>query len=186
MKFFVMYADTCVEDYALPGEEIFELSRGCLNSEFQFLDHSPIDVEISDEGGTYFPDFILQNSIPLISYGIKKIFDRFQIDYVFYKPIRLTYSELGRAENYFLALPPRINCLDLLRSVIEVEDNEFVLPIELIREVKKICIAENQIGRYDIFKLAGVVNQEIIVTERLKNALAAEDFENLFFYELEG
>ena len=186
MKFFVMYADTCVEDYAIPGEEIFQLSRGCLNSEFQFLDHSPLDVEISDEGGIYFPDFILQNSIPLISAGIKKIFDRLQADYIFYKPIRLVYSELGRAENYFLALPPRINCLDTLRSVITVEENNFILPTELIREAKKICIAENQIGRYDIFKLAGVVNQEIIVTEKLKDALAKEDFENLFFYELEG
>ena len=186
MKFFVMYAQSCISDYVVPGEKIFQPERGCLNSEFQFLDHSPLDVEISDEGGIYFPDFILQNSIPLISGGMKKIFDKFQIDYVFYKPIRLTYSELGRAENYFLALPPRINCLEPLRSVIEVEDNEFVLPNELIREAKKIYIAENQIGRFNIFKLAGVVNQEIIVTEKLKNALAAENFENLFFYELEG
>lgn len=186
MNFYVMYAQSCIAEYAEPGNEINVLKKGCWQSEFQFLDRSPLDVEISEDGGTYFPDFILQNSIPLISHGMKKIFDKFQIDYVFYKPIRLTYSELGRAENYFLALPPRINCLDTSRSVIEVEENEFVLPTELIREAKKICIAENQIGRYDIFKLAGVVNQEIIITERLKNALVAEGFENLFFYELEG
>ena len=186
MKFFIMYAQTCIEDYVLPGEKIFQLERGCLNSEFQFLDHSPLNVEISDEGGIYFPDFILQNSIPLISTRMKNLFDKFQVDYIFYKPINLTYSELGRAENYFLALPPRINCLDLKESLIEIEENEFILPIELIREAKKIHIAENQIGRYNIFKLAGVVNQEIIVTEKLKDALAAENFENLFFYELEG
>lgn len=186
MKFFVMYAESCVEEYAVPGAEIFELERGCLTSEFQFLDKSPLSVEISDEGGVYFPDFIVEGTIPLVSTAIKKVLDKFGVDYLFYKPIQLTYSELGRAENYFLALPPRINCLDTSKSVIEVEQNEFILPIELIREAKKICIAENQIGRYDIFKLAGVVNQEIIVTERLKNALAAGNFENLFFYELEG
>lgn len=181
-----MYAETCIEEYVTPGDELKVLEKGCWQSEFQFLDHSPLDIEISDEGGIYFPDFILQNSIPLISAGIKKIFDKLQVDYVFYKPIRLIYSELGRAEYYWLALPPRINCLDSSNSVIEVEENEFVLPYELIREAKKICIAENQIGRYDIFKLAGVVNQEIIVTEKLKNVLDEEDFENLFFYELEG
>jgi len=185
LKFFVMYAETCVEEYAAPGADIFDLERGCLNSEFQFLDKSPLSVEISDEGGIEFPDFILEGSIPLISAGVKRVFEKFGVDYVFYKPIQLTYSLLGRAENYWLAVPPRIDCLDTRKSIIEVEDNEFLLPTELIREAKKICIAENQIGRYDIFKLAGVVNQEIIITERLKNALAAENFENVFFYELE-
>ena len=186
MKFFVMYAETCIEEYAEPGAEIFELERGCLNSEFQFLDHSPLSVEISDEGGVYFPDFILSGTIPLVSTPMKRTLEKFGADYLFYKPVQLTCAELGRAENYFLALPPRINCLDTRKSVIEVEDNNFILPTELIREATKICIAENQIGRYDIFKLAGVVNQEIIVTEKLKDALAAENFENLFFYELEG
>ena len=56
----------------------------------------------------------------------------------------------------------------------------------LIREAEKIFVDKDKVGRYDIFKLAGVVNQEIIVTEKLKNALVAGDFENLFFYELEG
>lgn len=186
MKFFVMYAETCVEDYVVPSEEILELKRGCLNSEFQFLDKSPLRVEVSDKGGIYFPDFILKGSIPLISTAMKRTFEKFGVDYVFYKPIQLTISELGRSENYWLALPPRINCLDTEKSIIEVEDNEFILPTELIREAKKICIVENQIGRYNIFKLSGVVNQEIIVTENFKNALVAENFENLFFYELEG
>ena len=186
MKFFVMYAESCIEEYAAPGADIFELKRGCLNSEFQFLDHSPLSVEISDEGGIYFPDFILKGTIPLISTAMKRTLDKFGVDYLFYKPIQLTYSALGRAENYFLALPPRINCIDTSKSIIEVEKNDFILPTELIREVKKICIAENQIGRYDIFKLAGVVNQEIIITEKLKTALAEGNFENAFFYELEG
>ena len=181
-----MYAQSCIAEYAEPGDDINILEKGCWQSEFQFLDHSPLDVEISDDSGIYFPDIILKNSIVLISSGIKNIFDKMKTDYVFYKPIRLIYSELGRAENYFLAVPPRINCLDISRSIIEVEENEFTLPTEILCEAKKICIAENKIGRYDIFKLAGVVNQEIIVTEKLRNALAEEDFENLFFYELEG
>ena len=186
MKFFVMYAQSCVEEYVEPSAEILQLERGCLNSEFQFLNHVPLAVEISEDGGTFFPDFILKNSIPLISAGMKNIFDSFKIDYIFYKPIQLTYSELGRSENYWLALPPRINCLDFSRSLISEDENNFSPKSELIREAEKIFIDEDKVGRYNIFKLAGVVNQEIIVTEKFKNVLVAGDFENLFFDELEG
>ena len=186
MKFFVMYAETCIEDYAAPGREILQLERGCLNSEFQFLDSAPIAVEISDDSGVHFPDFILHGSIPLVSAAVKRVLENCGVDYVFYKPVQLTDSNIGEAENYWLALPPRINCLDFERSKISVEDNDFAAPSELLREAEKIFIAENQIGRYDIFKLAGVVNQEIIVTEKLKIALEAGHFENLFFHELEG
>ena len=185
MKFFVMYAQTSVEEYVVPGEEILPLERGCVNSEFQFLDRKPLEVEISEEGGKYFPDFILYRSIPLISQGIRRVLDSFKVDYVFFKPIRLTCAELGLAENYWLALPPRINCLNLSKSKVEIEDNEFLMPNELMCTAEKISVAPSKIGRYEIFKLAGVVNQEILVTEKLRDALAAGSFENLFFYELE-
>ncbi len=185
MKFFVMYAETCVEDYAVPGEEIFQLERACLTSEFQFLDKSPLAVELSDEGGLHFPDFILRGAIPLVSSAVKRVLERCAVDYVFFKPVQLTVTELGRAENFWLALPPRINCLDWERSVFDTEENEFLPPSELIREAKKFFIDENKIGRYNIFKLAGVVNQDIIVTEKLKDALEDARLENIFFCETE-
>ena len=185
MKFFVMYAETNITEYVKPGKDIEVLRKGCQKSEFQFLNHSPLKIEIADDSGIEFPDFLLNKSIPLISAGIKQTFDELNIDNLFYKPIQLTLEERGIAENYWLALPPRINCLDIERSEIEVEDNEFVMPTELIREANKIVINESQVGRYEIFKLAGVVNQEIIVTEQLKNVLETENFENVYFYELE-
>lgn len=185
MKFFVMYAETCIEDYAVPGKEIFQLERACINSEFQFLDKSPLTVEISDEGGLHFPDFILSGIIPLISTPVKRVLENFGVDYVFFKPIQLTARELGRVENFWLALPPRINCLDWERSIIEMENNKFAPPIDLMHEAKTFFIDKHQIGRYNIFKLAGVVNQEIIVTESLKDALESAGFENIFFYKTE-
>ena len=173
MKFFILYAQPDVEEYAKPGEAINRLRRGCRFSEFQYLDRKPLDVEISDDSGDEFPDFILQGIIPLVSTGIKRVLENFGVDSVFFKPLRLTRSELGIAEDYFLALPPRIDCLDE-RSVI------------VNKHAKKIFVDDDKIGRYDIFKLSGVDNQEIIVTEKLKDALAAKSFENLFFSELEG
>lgn len=185
MKFFVMYAQTCIEDYVLPGEEILQLERGCINSEFQFLDHSPISVEISDEGGEDFPDFLIYDGIiPLITENFRQVLDRAGVNNLFYKPVNLT-SDAGYSENYYLALPPRIDCLNFLESVVEVEKNNFAQDDELIKEVVEIVIDENKIGNYKIFKLpAGFVNQEIIVTEKLKTAIEKANLENVYFAHL--
>ena len=186
MKFFKMYAQPCIEEYVTPGEGLGVLRKGCRYSEFQYLDHAPISAEVADDGGIIFPDFIVHQTIPLISIGVRRVLDRFNIDYIFYKPVQLTIAARGIAEDYCMALPPRIHCLDVERSTFiarEEEDNE--QPIERRCEVSKIVIAQKKIGRYDIFKIANAVNQEIIVTERLKNALDAGAFENMFFYELE-
>ena len=185
MKFYKMYAQPSIEEYAVPGAEIEVLSQGCLYSEFQFLDHRPISVEISEEGGIIFPDFIEYQSIPLISEGMRRVFDKFNVDYVFYKPVQLTFAERGIAENYFLALPPRIDCLDYERSDYESEENTFTLPIELICDLTEPVIDKSRVGRYDIFRLDRVLSSDTIITERLKNALAAESFSNLYFDELE-
>ncbi len=186
MKFYKMYAQPCVEEYVVPGDGIDVLFDGCLYSEFQYLDHAPITVEIAPEGGVIFPDFIVYQTIPLVSIEMRQVFTRFNADYIFYKPVQLTNSARGIVEEYYLALPPRIDCLDSGRSIFvvgEEEDNR--QPFERRCEVSKIVIARKKIGRFDIFKIANSVNQEIIVTERLKNALERESFENLYFNELE-
>ena len=184
MKFYRMYANTCVEEYVKPGKSIQVLERGCLNSEFQFLDKGPLAVELSEEGGLQFPDFLLCGCIPLVSLRFKEVLDGFDVDYLFYKQIRLFFPLLGIHSVYWLALPPRIQCLDLKKSMIDIEDNEFILPYEKMREAKKIVINEDETGRYHIFKLAGVVNQDIIVTETLKNVLSESSLENLYFNEI--
>ena len=83
---------------------------------------------------------------------------------------------MGIAEDYFLALPPRINCLD--------EERSLIVESKSARLAKKIFIDEEKIGRYEIFKLADFENQDIIITERLKEVLAANNFENLYFSEM--
>ena len=74
MGFYVMYGESCVENYAVPGEQIRCLEKGCLNSEFQFLSHDAIEVELG-EGGLYFPDYILNFSQSSIDDLIKEQID---------------------------------------------------------------------------------------------------------------
>ena len=43
-----------------------EIKRGAINSEFQFLDHKEISIELEDCYGTDFPDlFVLHSNVNL-------------------------------------------------------------------------------------------------------------------------
>lgn len=191
MKYFIMYADTCVEDYAYPGAGINELIRGCIYSEFQFLDRQPLDVELSEtEGGLVFPDFILagpDGCVPLMSEKMKRLMEQNGVDNLFYKRVYLTFASAGIREPYWLALPPRINCLDfenIKKEEMIEEDVEGLMPWERMREVNVVKIIPSNVGNYKVFRLAEVVNQHIIVTEDLKNALEKEHLENLNFIDV--
>ena len=191
MKYYIMYADTCVEDYAYPGDGINELIRGCINSEFQFLDKQPLEVELSEtEGGLVFPDFILAGTdgcVPLMSEKMKRLMEQYGVDNLFYKRVYLTFASVGIREPYWLALPPRINCLDfenIKKEEMTEEEVEGLMPWERMREVNVVKIIPSNVGNYKVFRLAEVVNQHIIVTEDLKNALEKEHLENLNFIDV--
>ena len=53
-----------------------------------------------------------------------------------------------------------------------------------MREVNVVKIIPSNVGNYKVFRLAEVVNQHIIVTEDLKNALEKEHLENLNFIDV--
>ena len=109
------------------------------------------------------------------------------VNNLFYKRVYLTFASVGIREPYWLALPPRINCLDFENTKKEEmieEDVEGLMPWERMREVNVIKISPSNVGNYKVFRLAEVVNQHIIVTEDLKNALEKEHLENLNFIDV--
>ena len=187
MKFFEIYADSCVEDFIKLGENVFDenFERACHFSEFQHLDKKNIEIEISLDGGIEFPDFIIHDEIiPLVSAKMRKIFDSADVDNIFYKPVTLSLKKFGLSENYFLALPPRIDCLNFAESFIEVEEENF-FPETALKTANKIVIDGKKIGNYKIFKLPHFfTNTEIIITEDLKNFLENANLSNVNFLEL--
>ena len=187
MKYYRLTAETCVEEYVRPGIELMEsLGTGCANSEFQYLDHDDLEIEIDDASGMEFPDFLLNYSIPLISDRFKKLLDLSQVDNLFYKRVVLTARDLGIKEYYWLALPPRINCLNWQRSQLEVEDNPYVPEQELMRRATNIVVNSPAVGNYQIFKISFVENQDIIITEALYRVLAKANLTNVYFREMKG
>ena len=187
MNFFVMYAESCIENYIAPSDDLKILLKGCLKSEFQYLDRAPITANVAEDGGEIFADFLIYGeAVPLVSARFRQVLDRAGVDNIFYKPITLKCAALGQSESYFLALPPRIDCLKISASIVEVEENEFASDDELLKEVTKIVIDYNKVGNYKIFKLpAEFKNQEIIVTEELKKVLEVAGLENVYFAPLE-
>lgn len=134
------------------------LQASCQASEFQFIDTSIFELELSNNYIDEWPDFIYENGIPLISENFKeKIFDKYRIDYIFYKKILLTQTSKGIKELYWLALPIRINCLDKNKSIF---NNYFA---------EKLCINPAKIGIFEIFKIQDCNNIDIIITDSLKN-----------------
>ena len=120
-----------------------EIKRGVKDSEFQFLNHREIVVELEDTYGTDFPDLIMaENYVPFVSTKLKQLFDTWGIDNLYYKKIVLNLSGYDISEVYWLALPPRIDCLDPEKSF----DKELEI-------CNKIIILPDKVGNYDIFKL---------------------------------
>ena len=169
------------EELVRPSESIgLALSRGCLNSEFQYLDHMLLEGTVREDSGDVFPDFLFDDgaNIPLVSDRFYRHLVNAGVDNLFYKPIDLT-NEFDERHRYWLALPPRIRALSH-ESIIE-EDADYHY-----REATRIVIDPARVGNYQIFELADVVNNDIIVTERLKTSIERAGFTNVFFDEVDG
>lgn len=186
MDFFRMYAEVCVEDYVEPGPELQKLAPACFNSEFQFLDHAPLSCSLADGGGVHFPDFLLYRSVvPLISERFRKILEAEGVDNLFYKPVILEDRDLALKEYYWLALPPRIDCLAREECEIEIEPINSLDETEWPRYAKTIVIDPARTGNYKIFKLpSGYENTDIIVTSGLRQAIITHNLENVYFHAL--
>ena len=174
--FYSLESDSGYWEYVSPDFSKLpsKFREACISSNFQYIDKSPIKLEILENSGNIFPDFMynVSESIPLISNRLKNIFDDFNIDNLLYKRVNLFKKSTNVENLYWLALPPRIDCLDYEHSTID----------EIQNSVDTIRINSNNAGIYDIFKILGVNNNEIIITKRFFEYLSKYDnLESIYF-----
>lgn len=174
-EYFVMDASSIVKEYLDIGGSLESLKQPCANSEFQYLNQKPLEVELPKSSGTECQDFIYKDGIPLISDRMKDFFDDEGVDYLFYKKIILKKSDVGLKETYWLAVPPRINCLNREKSDID----------DFLNVADEIVIIDDNTGRYNIFKIAGVNNLDIIVTKEMADELSKKKFAGLHIFKLD-
>ena len=182
--FYILFAETCVEDYVAPGAEIEAIRSACAADAWQFLTREPLHVTLAEDSGTLFPDFLMagNGAIPLASPRMAAaLTDAGVKDYDLWKePIYLEDKELGVSERYELILPPAIAALDQARSTLQ----ERAYDGTVIRTATDIVIDPAAVGRLQYFRLRDVTNKELIITEHLKETLAIAGLENVHFSAL--
>ena len=182
--FYILFAETCVEDYVAPGPEIETIRAACAADAWQFLTHEPLHVPLAEDSGTLSPDFLMagNGAIPLASPRMAAaLTDAGVKDYDLWRqPVYLEDAELGISERYELLLPPAIQALDTARSTYE----ERTYDHHVIRTATDIVIDPAAVGRLQYFRLRDVTNKELIITEHLKETLAIAGLENVHFSAL--
>lgn len=167
--YYIVADDTLGSDFIYLNDETVpdELKYACKRSEFQYIDKTLKVLEIDPDCGDLLPDFIYdeRNYIPLISDRLKNVFDMLDVRNVYYQRVSLLRKKDGITSSYWIAVPPRIECMDKDKSTINT----------LWDKAEQIVIDEHKVGNYDIFKLSNVINNEIIISLKMKNAIEKAD-----------
>ncbi len=151
-----------------------ELSSGCRESEFQYIPEKIGKIFLNDESGDELPDFICDelNNVPLISERLKKLFDEISIKNLYYQRVQLIRERDELSVSYWLAVPPRISCLNKARSRIN----------EKWQRAETLVIDPVRTGSYKIFKIADAMNDEIIVKRELRDLIESKGFTKGFLF----
>ncbi len=178
--YFIVANDIEDSDYIYLDEASIpeRLRLVCQKSEFQYVDKSLRELALDESSGSQLADFICseQNNVPLVSERLKKEFDRLDIRNLFYQRVNLVRKFGNLYETYWLAIPPRIDCLRKDQCIVDE-----------LNHAETITIEEEKVGNYEIFKIAGLNNNEIIVTKKLKEVIEkAGILEGFHFFEDEN
>lgn len=123
-----------------------DIHMACIASEFQKISKEPVEVYTTYEaGGQVFPDFYYYNSVPLFSEPVFKMMKKAEVDNLFEKEVTVIDEIQEKSQKYILGLPPRIRMLD-----------------------SKGKVNESRIGNYKIFKTADFSDNNIYITESLR------------------
>ena len=174
IDYFIIEASSNVKEFISVKSGMKPYAKYCQMSEFQFLNTDPISIEVDKDSGKIFQDFIYDNGVPIVSDCFKEFLVSYGVDYLFYKKILLTNKDLGIEEIYWLALPPRINCLNRDESEVDEELNY----------ADEIVVNNDKVGRFEIFKLSGVTNIDIIISANLAEKLKEKKFVGLHINKL--
>lgn len=141
-------------------ENLEEIFKHCRNSEFQFLSREPIKIISEDKQFEFCEFYMIANVMPVFSdYFFCRLNPDDYADSLFIKPVII--SSFGESHNYVMGLPRRINCIDPYR-------------LESVRTDGKSndkLIISKYTGRFNIFKVYGISDDNIYVSQRLKNLI---------------
>lgn len=181
---YALKALSSAEEYIHLEGDFARYKIPCMKSEIQFLDREETVFTVSKEGGFEIPDMICQEGIVFLSGRVKQLLDEVGADYVFYKKVHVVSHAFGIHETYWMTVPPRIDCISLEDSILKTDwDFEDGIIPEL--EAEKIILSLKMVGRFQIFKIMGVRDNNIYVTQKLYDKLHSVDLEGMEYMLLQ-
>lgn len=171
-----------VEEFIIIEEELLEYQKANDFSELQYINSSEITLGISLDGGNEIPDILNKNNIIFISSKFKQGLDKKKIDYLFYKKTNIVCDMLGIDELFYMVIPPRVDCLKLSC----LADRTFTCENGLIPNIDldNFSISEKCLGRYQLLKIFGLLNDNIYVTDELYEYINSLNLVGLTFFKL--
>lgn len=175
---YVIKTLSLAEEYIQLEGDISKYRIPSMKSELQYIDKNEITMGISVNGGFEVPDIISKDGITFISNRFKQAFDEEHIDYLFYKKVNIISDLFGIHETFWILIPPRIDCLDLDESKIDFnwDYENGLIPMF---QAEKIVILKKMLGRFEVFKIAGIQDNNIYLTEKVCNKLRSLNLEGI-------
>jgi hypothetical protein len=144
------------------------------NDELQHLNKNPVQVETGG-GGIELPDYLVYEGLSLFSDRLKRLLEKENIYYIFFKKVQVVVLENKPEAVYWLAVVPQIDCLDLEASNPKNTIWDCFNGFHPQVEVERIVINEKCLGHYTIFRIAGIGFESIFVTSSLYALLLQYD-----------
>ncbi len=180
---YVMKLLSDTEEYIRLEGDFSALKDPCMKSEIQYLDKEKAVFQVSEEGGLELPDFMVQEGIVFVSAACKEWMEEEGMDYVFFKQAEVYSDTFGIHETYWIMVPPRIDCLDIDKSVLHLEWDFYDGLLPLL-EAEKIAVFPEMAGRFQMFKILGLLDNNIYVREAFYQKAQFQGWDGVCFMKL--
>lgn len=153
-----------------------EERKAMLLGETFFISPEPLAIPLALAPGENMADFT-NCKYPLISPRFKELLEETTIDRLFYREIYLE-DDTYQYPYYYLAAP-KYDCIDYKNSQYEKDEG---MPGGL-RIKKGFYIRSTIVQKADIFRVQGLSNRKLVISERLKQLLEANGLKGIKYIE---
>ncbi len=185
MNIYIIKCLSGAEEYIQIVGDVSKIRMHIVKSEIHLLKDDVVPFEISEQGGLLVPDVLYYEGIYLFSNRVKELLDRNKADYLHWIKADIHSEKLGIKEEFWILIPPKIDCIDIDRSDIDVSGWDYSDGIVPMFEYSSLKIIPGLLGKYEMFKILGIRDNNIYVTDRLYEQIKAQNYDGLEFIKLQ-
>lgn len=185
MSIYILKSLSGAEEYIQIIGDVSKIRMNVLKSEIHLLNDDIVQFEISEQGGLVIPDILYYEGIYLLSNRVKELLDRNNADYLHWIKAKIRSKKLGFQEKFWIIIPPKIDCVDIDRSEIDVSKWDYSDGLIPMFEYTSLRIVPKLVGRYGIFKILGIRDNNIYITDRLFEQFKSQDYDGIEFIKLQ-